>query len=242
LKDNKHEFALFIFDLVRQNNTQEITLIDTGIIQRIISVLRLTQGDSLMLFDQQVRVQGKLGKCTKKSCTFLADTWTKNIQIKPDIIVLLPLLKRDAFESAIYSCTALGATTIQLVHTEKTRKWQGEKELDRLQRIVTAAAEQAKNFSFPIIKTPISIDSALERYKQVSNKLFAEPNGEMLLKALEQCNSKKEFLLLVGPEGDLTTAEKELITTKFVFCRLTQTILKSEQALALLLGTVRIAT
>ncbi|MFT6765482.1 MAG: RsmE family RNA methyltransferase [Alteromonas naphthalenivorans] len=242
MKDNKHEFALYYPELSLQKQKKEFSITDQPLIQRIVSVLRLKQGDILTLFDQRIHVQGKLGACSKKSCSLLVENWHENIHIEPGITVLLPLLKRDAIELAIYSCVALGATTIQLVHTEKTRKWQGDKELDRLIRIIIAAAEQSKHFIFPTINMPIDLVSALEKYQQIPYKLFAEPNGKKLLKVLEQCDSKQEFVLLVGPEGDLTSSEKELLSKEFVSCRLTPTILKSEQALALLLGTVRLAT
>lgn len=242
LKDNKHEFALFYPDLSLQKHQHELAIVDKNFIQRVTSVLRLKEGDQVVLFDRQIHAQAVLGTCTRKKCLVVIKQWSVNTELKPNIVVLLPVLKRDALESAIYSSVALGASTIQLIATEKTRKWQGEKELERSNRIIVAAAEQSKHFIFPDIKEPIDLISALELYKDSSNKLFADPEGVPCLKALAEMDAKKEFLLFVGPEGDLTSAEKKILENQFVFCKLTPTILKSEHAIALLLGTIRIAT
>ena len=242
MKDNKHEFALFYPDLTLQNNVREFTVVDKTFIQRLLHVLRLKEGDQCIIFDHTMHAQVKLKDCSKKSCSFLVSSWHKNTVLKPQITALLPVLKRDAFESAIYSCAALGATTIQLIKTEKTRKWQGDKELDRLQRIVISASEQSKNFLFPVINAPVDLSKVLDLYKKVPNKLFADSKGLCFSDAFKKTNDKKKFLLFVGPEGDLTTQEKELLKQNFIFCKLTPTILKSEQALALMLGAIRMLT
>jgi 16S rRNA U1498 N3-methylase RsmE len=48
------------------------------------------------------------------------------------------------------------------------------------------------------------------------------------------------ILLLVGPEGDLTLEEKEIVrANKFIFCALTPTIMRAVQATGLAAGFVR---
>lgn len=242
VKDNKHEFALFYSDLPLKKASDTFLVNDVSLVQRITSVLRLKAGDQLVLFNREAHVQVELKDCLKKNCLVLVKAWNKNKNLFPDITVFLPLLKRDAFESAIYASTALGATKIQLVQTEKTRKWQGQKELERLERIVIAAAEQSKNFDIPLILKPCSLQEALQIHNDVPQKLFADPTGKCFTEVMKNNNKEQNILLFVGPEGDLTTPEKQLLKNNFVFCRLTPTILKSEQALALLLGMVRSLT
>lgn len=242
VKDNKHEFALFYSDLPVENSTHTVLIKDVSLVQRISSVLRLKAGDGLILFNQKIHAQVELKDCSKKACSVLVKTWHNNKKLLPVITVFLPLLKRDAFESALYASTALGATQIQLIQTEKTRKWQGQKELERLERIVIAAAEQSKNFNFPFILPPCPLQEALKMHHNVTQKLFADPTGKHFSEILKNHKKEQDMLLFVGPEGDLTTSEKQLLKDAFVFCKLTPTILKSEQALALLLGMVRSLT
>lgn len=241
MKDNKHEFALFYSDLSLQNKSSIIAINDASLITRITSVLRLKQGDALTLFNATMHVQGVLESCSKKSFSFSVEAWHDNKKLKPHVTVLLPLLKRDSLESALYSCVALGASFVQLVSTEKTRKWQGAKELERLQRIAIAAAEQSKNFYIPSIKEPLNLEKALKNNK-AEVCLFADPEGASYFSLVSEGALKKEIILFVGPEGDLTTSEKKLLKDRFSFVALTPTILKSEHALALLLGVVRMTT
>lgn len=240
MKDNKHEFALFYSELSTQQHARELSVADKTLLQRIGTILRLKIEDQLILFNRNFYAHCVLKKIDKKHCLFSVKSWHATVQLQPSVTVLLPVLKREALESAIYSCVALGASVIQLVKTEKTRTWQGEKELERLQRIVVAAAEQSKHFAFPEIKLPLSLFEALEQYRLVKNKIFADPEGVCFSEVLKKCESKKDFLVCVGPEGDLTNTEKKMLKDQFTFCKLTLTILKSEQAVALLLGAVRI--
>ncbi len=242
VKDNKHEFALFYSDLSSQKSGDTLLISNVSLVQRITSILRLKPNDRLVLFNQEMHVQVQLKNCSKKSCSFMVESGSKNKILKPEITVLLPVLKRDALESALYSCVALGASIVQLITTEKTRKWQGGKEFERLQRITISAAEQSKHFAFPTVKPPLSLANALEQYKATTHKFFADPQGVSCLEKMSTLDVKKDFLLMVGPEGDLATGEKELLKKDFIFVALVPTVLKSEQALGLLLGVTRMAT
>lgn len=240
LKANKHEFALFFKELSLHKGKAAFAVTDAALVQRIISVLRLSKGESLVLFDTSVHVDCTLEALDKKQIIFAAHEWGQNRIITPEVTVLLPVLKRDALDAAIYSCTALGASAIQLLTTAKTRAWGGAKELERLQRVVIAAAEQSKNFNFPVVYEPSDILDALQHYGSIETKLFADVNGVSLPGLLAKTDFSKPLLICVGPEGDLTSEEKEVIKNSFTFCALTVTILRAEQALALLLGTVRL--
>ena len=242
VKDNKHEFAFFCSDLSLQKSGETLLIDNVLLVRRITNILRLKPDDRLIVFNQEIHMQVQLKHCSKKSCSFLVESGNKNKILKPKITVLLPILKRDALETALYSCVALGASKVQLITTEKMRKWQGEKELERLQRITVSAAEQSKHFAFPTLKSPLSLVDALEHYKTTTYKLFADPEGVSCLKNMSTLNGEKDFLVMVGPEGDLATGEKELLKKDFIFVALVPTILKSEQALALLLGVTRMAT
>lgn len=241
MKHNKHEFALFFKELSSYKDKAEVILTDGVLIQRITTVLRLSKGESLVLFDACVHVECVLKSIDKKQLTFAAHAWKQNNKLAPKITVLLPVLKREALDAAVYSCAALGASIIQLITTTKTRAWGGAKELERLQRVIIAAAEQSKNFAMPLIYKPSHLSDALQKCALIETKLFADASGVSLPGLLAKTDVAKDVLLLVGPEGDLTEQEKELIKKSFSFCVLTSTILRAEQALALLLGVVRLS-
>ncbi len=126
---------------------------------------------------------------------------------------MLPLLKREAFESALYTLCEMGATSIQPLITQKSRtNWDSEKDFARVLTTMRAAA---------------------------GTKIFFDPAG-MPLKQMLSLPMTGPLYGCVGPEGGLTPEEKEhLKALGFVFCRLTPTVLRARQAVAVGLGILR---
>lgn len=244
----RHEFAVYYPPLSFQTKNiadgQLFKVIDDAIIGRISHVLRLRMGESLVFFDDQYAIHCSIHAMSKKElqCTLLARHAHKTL--KPAITFILPLLKKDDFETALYSLVELGATTIQLVTTEKTqRSWGAEKELDRCQRIMVAAAEQSKNFAMPSLLAPIPLKNYLPQIaSQAIPKIYFDPQGKPAIELLADLAKKNpsQCMLMVGPEGDLTITEKDALQVQsFQFCQLTPTVLRSVQAVAVGLGMVR---
>lgn len=244
----KHEFAVYVSDLSSRLSSETFLLHDVEIVMRISSVLRLQPGETVLLFDHAMHARCKVRSLSKKALEFELLEKQNNISLTPHITCLLPLLKRDDLETALYYAVELGASVVQLVMTEKVqRAWGGAKEFERLQRIMIAAAEQSKNFALPVLHAPIELEKALQVDKQQyaklkAAKLFFDFNGKSALSVMQEFSAQKpeEIILLVGPEGDLTGAEKQLVVHhKFITCTLTPTVLRAVSAFALGLGLVR---
>lgn len=247
MKKNTHEFSIHISnveDLLGQIVVgHSVVIRDTSIIHRIANVLRLTPQETVILFDHKQYVRVQIERISKKEIAVVIEEINQNIALSPEVIFLLPLLKRDALENAIYSLVELGATTIQLVQTQKVqRAWGGKKELDRLHKIMIAAAEQSKQYRMAILSEPKSLAECIASFDESMHKLFFDPEGADLFETVSSLRNEKakHIALLVGPEGDLTDQEKELVKNNgFIFCRLTPTILRAQQAVAVSLGVIR---
>lgn len=170
-------------------------------------VLRKKEGDLLIL------VNGKGCKATAEIQSIQKNSVKLSIQSReqrsePDSkkVLGLGIIKiRDRFEFAIEKAVELGATTICLFdaeHSERTRS-----KRDRLEAIIQSAFKQSGRWWMPdlVIK---------EDLKKV---LFEFADHEMIM-AHEKTNvevpnfsSKKEKLLLVGPEGGFSEAEVNLV-------------------------------
>lgn len=230
---NHHIFALYYPEL--SNNPKIITITDKLLVDRISKVLRLQIGQMCVLFNQQIHAQYLITEITAKTITGQLQLVQKNIMYQPAITLLLPVLKREALEAAIYGAVEVGVSEIQLLLTQKVqRKWGGQKELERLQRIVIAAAEQAKCYRFASIHEPIGLEQALQKY-QNKKLLFADPEGKQFEPVTQDC------AVLVGPEGDLSLQEKELLVKHQVaLFKLTPTILRACQAAVMSVVLLRI--
>ncbi len=239
----KHEFAIYVAEVSKQVDSTTLRLTDAAVLMRIHAVLRLQPGETCILFDAHIHARCVIRNITKKyvDCDLLEKK--ENPHLRPEIICLLPLLKRDDLETALYAAVELGATMVQLVLTEKVqRAWGGAKEFERLQRIMIAAAEQSKNFAVPKLHEPQDFASALTTIPFNATKLFFDVGGKAALQLMQELAQQKpsQIVMLVGPEADLTEQEKsELARHKFIMCELTPTILRAVSAYALGLGMLR---
>lgn len=242
----KHEFAFYAPDLVNyltsHSKQQQFILDDSDLYHRIIHVLRLSAEDQFILFDQNNHLLCSLKDIKKR--TLLAEILESNPNksLSPSITFLLPLLKREAFHEAAYTLCELGATHIQPIITHHSqRKWT-TKENEKLEKIIHAAAEQSKNFSFPTISQPLKLEEFLENRKNKHLHIFFDPEGQPLLQIINTLTKKhpQEITLMIGPEADLTLDEKKALKqNNFTFCTLTPTILRAQQAVAVSLGIIR---
>jgi 16S rRNA (uracil1498-N3)-methyltransferase len=245
---DKHEFALYkeSLSLLIQYKVpgDSFSLSDETLFHRMMTVLRLKNGDQCILFDRDayiiVIVDAFVGK---KQVQVTINSIHSTVVLQPQITFLLPMLKREDYEAALYSLVEVGVNSIQLIFTQKTgNKWVGERDKERAQRIMIAAAEQSKNFAYPQLHEPISLQEALKKYSNCESKLFFDPQGNSFFDIMHMLHSAQpsHILLLVGPEGDLTLEEKEIARkNKFVFCALTSTIMRAVQATGLAAGFIR---
>lgn len=247
--NEQHQFACYSADVslrIRASSVGHTVSIDNPVLaHRIISVLRMGAGDTIILFDQHAHSVFELTHaCSKKTLVGIVKNYTLNTHLSPAITVLLPLLKREALQEALYSCVELGATDIQLVITKMVHRAEShdQKYMQRLQAIIIAAAEQSKHFSFPVLKAPIPLNQAVEQAPADAARLFFHADGRDLLSTMQtlHASQSEHIIVVVGPEGDCTLDEKKLLEDhSFQLCRLTPTVLRSPQALAVGLGIVR---
>ncbi len=213
---------------------------DLDLYHRCKQVLRLKPNEQLVLFDDTHKALATLTEYTKKSVILSLGTKEPLVPLTPEIHWLLPLLKKEAFEQALYSLCEMGAASIYPLKTTKTsRSWGSgggsEKDYERARTIMRAAAEQSKQFVIPTIH-PVG---ELVSWQAEGQKIFFDSEGKPLKEVLS-LSSEGPWYGCVGPEGDLLQEEKEYLKEQgFVFCRLTPTVLRAQQAVALGLGILR---
>lgn len=237
----KHEFALY-FPLDTIVSGKEIVIADKELIQRVTTVLRLSVGDNFILFDTASHARCVLERSSTKSITITLLNKEKNKVLAPAIHWFLPLLEREQFEEALYILSALGATTIQPLITQKSRRtWGSKKDYERAERIMIAAAEQSKQFVLPTLKQ-LDEFSAVTPLPSQAHKIFFDPAGINCFEAITQIQKQplQEMVCMVGPEADLSLQEKDILKQHhFTFCALTPTILKASHAVTVAMGILR---
>ena len=243
---NKHIFALYFADLSHSCLTLEqgysFCIKQDQILYRLSTVLRLSVSDHCIFFDDSVEIFCRIDSFSKKSVICTIDSFRYHKRKGLRVTALLPILKKEDFDSAIYALAAVGVETIQLIITEKTqRSWGRDKDLERAHKIIIAAAEQSKYFSMPLIKPPRPLLEVLGDQNILSTvNIIADPAGAALNEFITTESIFDTATILVGPEGGLTDLEIEhACEVGFKRCALTPTILKAEHAVIIMSGVLR---
>lgn len=246
MKNEKHEFAFFCVDVARllqKNATYDLQ--NPELVNRITSIVRLGVGDSLILFNQEHHVHAEIVAISKKTITIRTMKRTDNTLLMPNITWFLPLLERDAFEEALTALTVMGVQEIYPLITEKSKKsWGNEKERDRAHRVMIAACEQSKQFCVPFIHKAITCEdlASIVAHHNFGHTIFFDTQGTPTFDVIQDIKRQKisSLACYVGPEGDFTKQEKEII--KKLGCRvcvLTPTILRASVAVQVGAGLLR---
>ncbi len=169
-------------------------------------VLRHRVGDTIYITDGN-------GTCYQCNITQLNNdsVQTQVIQstfeekTNPDVTLLLGLLKkRDRFEFAIEKSVELGADRIVLYPGDHSEK--GRIRLDRVEAAVKSAMKQSLRYYLPEVILEKNLESALNNFTDKRTLIAADEttSGNEVAKPGED-----GFLLIVGPEGGFSNAERE---------------------------------
>ena len=241
MMNGKHRFAFFAsLEGSAKKDQQLFSIQDEVLRKRIALILRMKKGDHLTLFDHEDSADVILEEVSKKSVQYRILSTQKIERSTPEIICLLPLLKREALEQAISRLAILGVSTIQLVVSEKSRQSLTQKETARLQKMMVAAAEQSKQFAMPELLVSKKLEESFSELNFEHAFLF-DQYGESSRKILTQKYSKP-ILLAFGPEGDFTETEKQFFKkNNFKALLLTTSILRTIDAVLLGVGLFRLS-
>lgn len=228
---------------------------DTGSIEltgeegrHLVSVIRLVAGSTVELFDGK----GKLATATvtattRKSAELKIETIeTTKPKTTGRVIIAASVAKGQRFDWMISKCTELGADVIAPLICERTVKLaKGAKAVDRYKKLSLSAAKQCKRIFLPAITEPGNLDTAIDKLKQTypAAKIIYGGLSAPTTSILNQLETEKDVIAIVGPEGGFTEDEEKMLKTKGALAvKLTQTILRTETAaitIAAILCTAR---
>ncbi|MFA6428168.1 MAG: 16S rRNA (uracil(1498)-N(3))-methyltransferase [Candidatus Buchananbacteria bacterium] len=203
------------FDLM----ASEIVINDPALIKQLLKVFRFKINDQFILGNGQNQERLVLISQIKPEQIIvktLAEIKTLPIA-KNQVVLFCAVLKKENFEWVVQKATEVGVTTIQPILTERTVKQ--NLSLSRLQKIAQEATEQSGRGQAPVIKSILSLKSALETVAvndtaiifDAAGKPVFEPWRALQLGQLAPKNQARgQFKIFVGPEGGFSPQELEL--------------------------------
>lgn len=242
-----HKFAFFFQNIDQIRTSGAVEIDDPEIVYRLFGIVRKRAGQEIILFNDHVHSKGIIQDCNKRMAKLEISKPEANVVINPSILACVGLTKKPAFEEIVYTCSALGVQAIlPILSKQIERNWFTQRDLSRLERISIAAREQSKSFCKTQIFAPIELGEA----GQVVSGLVDEQSPRVLFEAGQDSFGKlstelsslnlKKITVLFGPEGGFLDEEiKQLEGFDFKVSALTQTILRSQDAVIVGIGALR---
>ena len=195
----------------------------------VVNVMRMKRGSHINFFNkdgewlseivfldrdrEEVKFLNKLKEPTKNS----------NIELA------ICLVKKSPMDTILQKATELGVSKIIPIVSERTEV--KELNFERANRIVVEATEQSNQLIPPQISETTKLRDYLKNLDDCSKLLFADVNSKENLKT-EALKEAKTLSILIGPEGDFSPSERELIlaNSNVVPFTISRNILRSDTA------------
>jgi len=161
-------------------------------------------------------------------------------------VLLLSIVKFDAFEFALEKATELGVCRIVplvAVRSEKSLLAAAPKRAERWKKILLEASQQSRRLRIPELAPLMKLETALSSTSGRLKILLSErPEAPSLRGILEGQNAAAAVVLAIGPEGGWTDAEFQRSQTHgFREASLGRLILRTETAVIAALASLNYA-
>ena len=207
-------------------STNLILKLDKSQSHYLTKVMRINIGKNFSLFNQNGEWEAEITKITKGIVEFLITKKIRSNDNQKEIWLAFAPVKLNYLNLMIQKGTELGISKFIPILTERTivRKI-NEK---RLNKIIVEASEQSNRLKVPKLEEIIKLDNFLN-FNQKTNIIFGDLNTNN--KKLN-INNINPLCILIGPEGDFTTKEREKILKfkNIIPLKINENILRSETA------------
>ena len=194
------------------------------------SVMRLKVGQKVLFFNgNDGEFYGMINSIDKKKTTIKILSKERNITNLPKVRLAFCPPKGNKLDFLIQKSTEIGVREFIPIISDHTinRKIN----IERLKKIIIESVEQSNQILLPNLHNLLSFDNFVKNFS-TSTILFADINS--LNSSLEKIIEKKQsnYILLIGPEGDFSSKEREVIlqNKNFKSFSLGSTVLRSETA------------
>lgn len=230
---------------------RDVTLTNRDQVQQITRVLRMHEGDKLVLLDNTgMEYEVKIMSLSKKEviCRHVDKRESKG---EPKVLIRLfqGLPKQlSKFEEVLRHGTELGVTEFYPLLTQNGENQELRKR-ERMEHILKESAEQSERGKIPILGPEIKFDEVLKNGwppqlgAETTLLAYARESRATLSEVLQKMGTPTAINIIVGPEGGFTEEEVELAHKQaFIVFGLGARILRTETAgpailSALLLGS-----
>jgi len=195
----------------------------------VVNVMRLKRGSNINFFNKDGEWKSEVIFLDKERVEVKFLKKIKRQNNSSNIELAICLVKKNPMETILQKATELGVNKIIPIVSDRTEI--KELNYDRAKKIVIEATEQSNQLVPPEIADVTKLRDFLKNLDPNIKLLFADVNSNKNLK-FEDLEENKSLCILVGPEGDFTSSERESIlrNTAVKPFTLSKNILRSDTA------------
>ncbi len=200
--------------------------------KHVVQVLRMNKGEQLQLTDGEGNLYiAEIIDDNRKKCELkILSCSNQPVTSKKVTIAISPVKNNARFEWFLEKATEIGVREIVPLLCTRTEKQHFRH--DRMKSILVSAMLQSQQCWLPLLKDPIKFDNFVKQPIK-GQKFIAHCEDESNKVRLSPSIINKEMgkLILIGPEGDFTSAEIVIaIQNNFVPVTLGENRLRTETA------------
>ena len=185
-----------------------ITLLSKEHTHYVVNVMRLKRGSKLNFFNKNGEWKSEVVFLVKDRVEVKFLEKIKEADNSPKIELAICLVKKNPMEIILQKATELGIKKIIPIISDRTEV--KELNYDRAKKIVIEATEQSNQLIPPEISKVERLKDFLGNLDETTKLLFADVNSRYNLKA-EDLKESKSLSILIGPEGDFSPSERDII-------------------------------
>ena len=195
----------------------------------VTNVMRMKRGSNINFFNKDGEWLSEIVFLDRDRVEVKFLNKLKEPSKNSNIELAICLVKKSPMDTILQKATELGVSKIIPIVSERTEV--KELNFERANRIVVEATEQSNQLIPPQISEITKLKDFLKDLSGSSKLLFADVNSKDKLKA-EALKEAKTLSVLIGPEGDFSPSEQELIlsNSNAVPFTISRNILRSDTA------------
>jgi len=195
----------------------------------LTNVMRLKRGSNVNLFNKDGEWLSEIVFLDRDRVEVKFLNKIKESSKSTNVELAICLVKKTSMEIILQKATELGVAKIIPIISERTEV--KDLNIERAKKIVVEATEQSNQLNVPSIEEPQRLKDFINSLDSNTSLFFADINTEKKIdnKIIEK---SKKISLLIGPEGDFSPNEREMILVKdnAISFSISRNILRTETA------------
>jgi len=201
---------------IRLHYVESIAENSTSLISRehghyIINVMRLKKGSNINFFNKEGEWLSEIISIEKDKVEVKFLNKVKEPSEISNIELAICLVKKIPMEIILQKATELGVRKITPIISDRTEI--KDLNFERANKIIIEATEQSNQLNTPEISQIIKLKNFINNISKNEKLFFADVNSKHKPSSKDLTQGKK-ISILIGPEGDFSPVERELILSK----------------------------